>query len=491
MGANDPCHSRRSLLLGAAALALGGAPLLSGTARADAPTAGEVTGSVRSTAAPRRGLVLTPAMVPKRGINLFPWFSLTRERPPPAVDYDWPPYQIGRPVPTQRDLDQIKACGFDHVRIPVDPGPFLAATPGRRAQLLSDLARAVDTCLGTGLNVVVANLPNAATHHWNPARLTGGVSAPAFVALSNLLADIAKDLNNRPYDKVALELFNEPPLDCGSLLWPELQRRLHAAVRRVAPGLTLVVTGACGSLPAGLVDFDIDGLGDANTLVTIHFYEPYVFTHQGAVWADPPALRYLAGMPWPGDLARARAALAPALARLEGDLTIDATERARRRSDLERMVREYADGNPSTGYLMPFIEQIRAFKARHRLHANRIYVGEFGVVRTQFDGQAADPLDRRRWTRQVRELIETEGFGWGYWNYFDRMGLVTDDRGRQLDVELVNALGLSAPNETPSGSESPVAAPAARTKVKLKPKPKPRPAKPARAPSGRPSAGGT
>jgi hypothetical protein len=470
MGAPQPDPSRRSLLLGAAALALGGAPLLSGTARADAPSAGDITGSVRTSTKPRRGLALTPAMLPKRGINLFPWFSLTRDRPPPAVDYDWPPYQIGRPVPTQRDLDQINACGFDHVRIPVDPGPFLAASTARRAQLLSDLARAVDACLATGLNVVVANLPNTATHHWNPARFVEGVAAPAFLALSDLLADIARDLNRRPADKVALELFNEPPLECGSLLWPELQRRLHTAVRRVAPGLTLVVTGACGSLPAGLADFDLDGLADANTLATIHFYEPYVFTHQGAVWADPPALRHLAGMPWPGDPARARAALGPALARLDGDLSIDSAERARRRADLERMIREYAEGNPSTDYLMPFLEQIRAFKTRHRLHASRIYVGEFGVVRTQFDGQAAEPADRRRWTRQVRELIEAEGFGWAYWNYFDRMGLVIDDRGRQLDGELVSALGLSAPRG-PSRSEAPPLVPRARTK----PKPKTRP----------------
>lgn len=478
--------SRRALLLGAAALALGGSKAL-----ADAPTAPLVTGSTRGTpVAPSRDLIVMPTMVPKRGINLFPWFSLTRERPPPATDYDWPPFQTGRPVPTQRDLDQIKRIGFDHVRLPFDPGPFLAGSTTRRNQLIGDLMRAVDSCLSTGLKVVVANLPNAATHYWNPSLFTESVTSPAFMQLSSLLAGIGAELNKRPSDQVALEMFNEPPLACDSLLWPELQRRLHLAVRQTAPGITLVVTGACGSLPAGLADFNLSQLNDYNTLVTIHFYEPYVFTHQGASWGDPPALRYLAGMPWPGDPARARAALAPALARLEGDFSIDAAERARRAADLQRMVREYAEGNPSTDYLRPFVDQIRAFKTRNNLHANRIYAGEFGVVRTQFDGQAAEPADRQRWTAEVRQLLEAEGFGWAYWNYFDRMGLVLDDHSRELDVALVSALGLSVPSGTPAAAQRPGVRPGAKTGVKPKPKPRPA-ARPRPAGSSRPSVGGT
>src|SRR5690348_1066292 len=35
-----------------------------------------------------------------RGMNLWPWFSLTREFPAPRTDYDWPPYQADRAIPT-------------------------------------------------------------------------------------------------------------------------------------------------------------------------------------------------------------------------------------------------------------------------------------------------------------------------------------------------------------------------------------------------------
>src|SRR5215510_6847532 len=64
------------------------------------------------------------AITLRRGINLWPWFSLTREFPPPRIDYDWPPLQADRPVPTRGDLTALRASGIDFVRVPVDPGPL-------------------------------------------------------------------------------------------------------------------------------------------------------------------------------------------------------------------------------------------------------------------------------------------------------------------------------------------------------------------------------
>src|SRR4051794_41424579 len=118
---------------------------------ADAVKAGEPTrralragalacaGIGRATAAP-------PArpMALRRGVNLWPWFALTREFPAPRTDYDWPPFQVGRPVPTRDDLRRLAEAGFDFVRLPVDPGPFLAFMGAAREALLGQLMEAVD-----------------------------------------------------------------------------------------------------------------------------------------------------------------------------------------------------------------------------------------------------------------------------------------------------------------------------------------------------------
>ena len=70
----------------------------------------------------------------RRGVNLWPWFSLTREFPAPREDYAWPPFQDQRPVPRTSDLVRLRAAGFDFVRIPVDPGPFMAAPARQRTE---------------------------------------------------------------------------------------------------------------------------------------------------------------------------------------------------------------------------------------------------------------------------------------------------------------------------------------------------------------------
>src|SRR4051794_38361953 len=63
----------------------------------------------------------------RRGVNAWPWFALTREFPAPRTDYAWPPFQSQRPVPTPEDLRRLRKTGLDFIRLPVDPGPFLAA----------------------------------------------------------------------------------------------------------------------------------------------------------------------------------------------------------------------------------------------------------------------------------------------------------------------------------------------------------------------------
>src|ERR1044072_3385212 len=89
----------------------------------------------------------------RRGVNLWPWFSLTREFPAPRTDYDWPPFQLDRPVPTGLDLARLRRSGLDFVRIPVDPGPFLAGSAAVRLALIGQVMAAVAEALRSDLSV--------------------------------------------------------------------------------------------------------------------------------------------------------------------------------------------------------------------------------------------------------------------------------------------------------------------------------------------------
>ena len=382
---------------------------------------------------------------PRRGINVWPWFSLTREFPAPRTDYAWPPLQMQRPVPRPEDLQLLRKAGFDFVRIPVDPGPFLSFADPQRRILLENLMQAVRQCLAAGLGVVVNVQANEATHYWNSAYLTPSVDAPGFENYRALVADIAAALAQVDLARVALEPVNEPAQDCASAQWPQVQMALLAAARDAAPGLTLVATGACGSMVRGLEALEPQQITiKAPLLYTFHFYEPYLFTHQGAPWMREPVYRNLNNVPWPASAGSLQDTLASVRAQMARDSSSSAAEKADAYALSERELKVYFDAGPDRRYIAGYFAKVRAWAARNHIMPSQILMGEFGVLRSDARYVAAAAPDRARYIRDVREEAEAAGFAWAFWNLFDGMGLM-DDATRALDPAIVSALGLAMP----------------------------------------------
>ena len=89
---------------------------------------------------------------------------------------------------------------------------------------------------------------------------------------------------------------------------------------------------------------------------------------------------------------------------------------------------------------------------RHRVERNHILLGEFGALRTDERYVAAPAPDRARYIADVRETCEAGGMVWAFWNFFDGMGLTTDDTSRAFDPAITAALGLRDPGARLSGS---------------------------------------
>lgn len=378
----------------------------------------------------------------RRGINLFPWFSLTNEYPAPSIDYAWPPYQQDRPTPTRRDLDHLAEAGFDFVRIPVDPGPFMAFVGGRRADLLASLEEAVDQVLAAGLSVVVNLQANAATHYWRPETLVGSLKAPEFPSLLSLVDKVAGILGRKDAARVALEPVNEPPQACGAADWLTIQDELMATVRSAAPGVTYVATGACGSMIDGLVSLDPKTLSRGGpTLFTFHFYEPYLFTHQGAIWMSEIIYPTLNGVPWPASEGSLDRTLAAVRARLRAaSLPSDQADAIFRAS--EEVLKVYFDADPARWFVEKYLKQVDDWRAAHGLDASDILMGEFGALRTDSRYFGAAAADRARYVADVRRTAETFGFAWSFWNLFDGFAL-TVEGSRRFDPAMLEALGLA------------------------------------------------
>lgn len=382
----------------------------------------------------------------RRGINLWPWFSLTREFPAPRIDYDWPPFQLDRQVPTLRDLGQLRRAGFDFVRIPVDPGPIVAAAPRERGLLLDQVMAAVVLALGQDFSVVLNLHANAATHHWTPAHLFGSETAPGFPAYLAVIAELARRLVRMGPDRVALEPVNEPFQACGAPEWERVQKRMLGAARSAAPDLTLVATGACGSMIAGLEPLKARALAAFEPLLfTFHFYEPYLFSHQGAKWMSEPFYPALNAVPWPASRGTLETTLGAVRARMSalGQPASGGGAAAYRES--ERVLKEYFDARPDRPFIEGYLRRVSAWALREGVAPGRILMGEFGAVRTGAGIAAAAPADRARYVRDVRLSAEALGFPWAFWNLFDVLGLLVDDVSRQLDPAMIEALGLRMP----------------------------------------------
>ncbi len=405
-------------------------------------------------AIPRAAPLDKPVIRLRRGMNLWPWFSLTREFAAPNTEYDWPPYQPDRAIPTRDDLSALRRAGIDFVRLPVDPGPLLAFSGERRRRLLADVIAAVDLALAQDLSVVLNLHPNNATHYWNSALLVGSVAAPLFTRYLALVRDMAAQLNRLDPARIAFEPLNEPPQRCGAADWNTMQAELLRTARLAAPSLTLVATGACGSMIAGLEALDPSSLSDSNTLYTFHFYEPYVFSHQGAPWmTSEPMYRYLNAVPWPsaaGSREKTRAAVA---ARLAADTTTPAAEKRKIAVTIEGVLKQYFDAQPDRRFIERYFARVTAWADRHGIERGRILLGEFGALRTDERYVAAPAPDRARYMADVRETCEAAGMPWAFWNFFDGMGLTTDDAVREFDPAITAALGLRDPGALLSGSK--------------------------------------
>ncbi|RVD61637.1 glycosyl hydrolase family 5 [Mesorhizobium sp. M2D.F.Ca.ET.185.01.1.1] len=381
----------------------------------------------------------------RRGVNTWPWFALTREFPAPRTDYDWPPFQPQRPVPTPADLARLRASGLDFIRLPIDPGPFLAAGAGQRARLITMLSAAVEAALGADLGVIVNVQANGATHYWNPDRMYSSTTAPEFAGYQVLVGEVAGMLADMAPGRIALEPVNEPPQDCSSEVWPKVQAALLTAARGSARKLPLLATGGCGSMVRGLTALDPAPLADYEPILfTFHFYEPYLFSHQGAPWMREPVYRALNNVPWPASAGTLEQTLASVRARMAGDM--DRSEEAKKAAyaETERVLKVFFDAQPDRRFVDGYLRQVSNWAEKNGIAPGRIIMGEFGALRTDARYIAAPNPDRARYIADVRQSAEAAGFPWAFWDLFDGMGMM-DDTTRALDPAMVEALGLRMP----------------------------------------------
>ena len=272
---------------------------------------------------------------------------------------------------TAEDVALIRAMGFDHVRLSVDPRPMFHAEQSDQiaSDDLTNLDAAMKMILDQGLAV---ELSIYADDNFKQKLATDDDAVERFADFWRALA--AHYANLDP-DRVFFEILNEPE-GRDRYRWYGVEAKLATAIREGAPQHTIIATGAHWSDDDDLIF--LEPLRDPNVIYTFHFYEPHIFTHQGADWSVN-YWHYLRGVPYPSDPERARKA---------AELVPDPVHRL----DVVR----YGLEGWNAARIDAEIAQVDDWAKHWNVP---VICNEFGVYR-----KYADPKDRAAWIADVRAV---------------------------------------------------------------------------------------
>ena len=171
----------------------------------------------------------------------------------------------------------MKHEGFDHVRVPIGwhhyagPAPDFTLSP----EIFSRADHVVTNALASKLAVMI-NI-----HHFNELDKNPTATTEEFLKIWQQVAAHYKDFPST----LAFELDNEPHDNATTALMNPIYARAIAIIRQSNPQRTIFAEpGKWGS---------IDELKhlvlppDDNVIVSVHCYDPFHFTHQGAAWIGP------------------------------------------------------------------------------------------------------------------------------------------------------------------------------------------------------------
>jgi len=379
----------------------------------------------------------------RRAINVAQWFTWPRYQAAPATGIEWPPYKnVPRP-PNDAELADLRKNGFDTIRLPVDPAPFIVFDGERREEVYRMLFAALAKIRAANLNVIVDLHPNSRHATWGQHAVAAGGDAPAFVSYLSLVEEMARRLDKHS-NHVALELINEPRVKCTGTeqqRWQTMAKQLVDRARAGSNGLTLILTGACVSSLEGLLALDPDPIGDPNLIYTFHFYDPFSFTHQGASFIPWPD-KYLDEVPWPAAKRPIEHSLALIERRVSAAPNLDEGARERAASGARANLRKYYRSNASADIIRERFTRVATWAKTHNIPTNRIFVGEFGVIRKADGSAGAKCEDRMQWLHDIRSTAEHFGFSWAYFNYDGAFAITKSDADRTLDRDVLASLGL-------------------------------------------------
>jgi endoglucanase len=205
------------------------------------------------------------------------------------IGYDpiWNDFAQGRFK--EKHFRLLKDAGFQHVRINLHAFEHMQGADNQLpASWFKTLDWAVDNALKNNL-MVILDLHNFIDMAKDPVGLK-----PKFLAFWR---QVAPHYQKAP-DSVIFEILNEPNGQLTPDMWNQYLVEALAIIRQSNPTRTVVIGPPFWNSIGHLDDLKLPE-SDRNIIVTVHYYLPMQFTHQGARWSPDNAR--LSGIRWGTD----------------------------------------------------------------------------------------------------------------------------------------------------------------------------------------------
>lgn len=247
----------------------------------------------------------------------------------------------------------LKEAGFNSVRINLHPFRHMEAADGwpLRESWFEVLDWAMKHAQTQGLMVILD------LHEFNALGREPEANKDKFLAFWR---QISSRYQNAP-SSVVFEILNEPSQKLTPAMWNGYLREALAIIRAKNPVRTIIVGPAFWNSVDHLHELELPA-SDRNLIVTVHYYKPMEFTHQGASWTNQ---RDKLGVDWLGTP-----------------------------EELGAIKRDF--------------DKVAAWA---REHNRPIYLGEFGAY------DKAPMESRVRYLSSVTRAAEERGWSWGYWQF--------------------------------------------------------------------------
>lgn len=257
-------------------------------------------------------------------------------------------------------FQRIAELGFSHVRLPItwetDERVSFQSPYTVKPSFLNRIKYVIDKAYEADLMIII-NM-----HHHESVFEDPEAAKDQFLSQWSQISGYFQEYD----DRLLFEVLNEPHGDLTPEKWNDYFTDALGVIRKTNPERAVLMGvaqyGGLSALPQLVLP------EDPNLILTIHYYEPFQFTHQGAGWVSNSA-------PWLG-------------------------------TKWENTEMEQSAVESQFQYAVEFSQK----------HQVPVHIGEFGAY------SKADLQSRVLWTNFLARWFERQGFSWAYWEFSSGFG---------------------------------------------------------------------